>query len=109
MPRFASSFRSVIGQKLSLDQALRLFGQILDGVEAAHLQNVTRRDLKPENILVNAEKSLVVIADFGIARFVAELLHTAVETAPTTRLANFQYAAPEQRIRDIAVTSAADI
>jgi serine/threonine protein kinase len=38
------------------------------------------------------------VADFGVASFTDELIATTVETGPTQRLANFMYAAPEQRI-----------
>jgi serine/threonine protein kinase len=66
-------------------------------VEAAHLKGVIHRDLKPENILIDRAANNVAIADFGIASFPAGELATLVETGPRQRLANFQYAAPEQR------------
>ena len=52
----------------------------------------------------------VAVRDFGIAHFTADFLQTAIETAATTRLANFQYG----RARAAGgtgreVTSAADI
>jgi serine/threonine protein kinase len=50
-----------------------------------------------------------LVADFGIAHFTDEELYTAVETAPDTRLANFLYAAPEQKVRGHATDSASDI
>jgi serine/threonine protein kinase len=88
---------------------LPLFSQILNGVEAAHLLKVVHRDLKPENCLYNAQNSTLVVTDFGIAHFTAEELYTLVETGPHTRLANFQYAAPEQRSREAVVDQRADI
>ena len=50
-----------------------------------------------------------MVADFGAAHFEQEDLYTLVETAPTSRLANFQYAAPEQRVRGRVVDLRADI
>jgi serine/threonine protein kinase len=91
------------------DKVLFYFNQILDGVEAAHLQQVIHRDLKPENILYDEKQDLLLIADFGIAHFEEEALYTSVETSPNTRLANFQYAAPEQRNRGAIVDHSADI
>jgi len=88
---------------------LNYFLQLLDGVEAAHLQKVVHRDLKPENILYDNAIDTLLITDFGIAQFNEEELFTAVETAPHTKLANFQYAAPEQRQRNGQVDSRADI
>src|SRR3981081_1724934 len=90
-------------------EVLPLFVKILDGVEAAHLQGVIHRDLKPENILVDSKGAHPAIADFGIASFTEDLLVTSVETAPTQRLANFQYAAPEQRLGGRTVRDTADI
>jgi serine/threonine protein kinase len=81
----------------------------LDGVEAAHLKLVWHRDLKPENVLYCKRKDCLVVADFGIAHFMDEDLYTAAETRPGERLANFQYAAPEQRTRGQKVDQRADI
>jgi len=109
MRRFAGNLRGVLERRLETDDAMALFVQIIDGVEAAHLQHVTHRDLKPENVLTNAAGDTVAVADFGVARFTEENLATLVETTVTTRLANFQYAAPEQRVPGRTVTAAADI
>lgn len=97
MRRYQSSLRQLMRERTPPDSVLPLFSQILDGVEAAHLQNVVHRDLKPENILYDHDSKTLAIADFGIARFTEDILVTLVETTPAQRLANFQYAAPEQR------------
>jgi serine/threonine protein kinase len=109
MTRFAGSVRDLIESKISADDTLPLFGQILDGVEAAHLNSVIHRDLKPENILHDKTGGKLAIADFGIAQFTEDLVATIVETTPSQRLANFQYAAPEQRVPGRLITIAADI
>lgn len=109
MPLFSSTLRSVLKKGITPQSVLPLFSQVLDGVEAAHLKGVIHRDLKPENILVDSGGSHVVVADFGIAHFEEEDLYTAVETRAADRLANFQYAAPEQRQRGAAVGQTADI
>jgi serine/threonine protein kinase len=111
MPRYEGSLRSLMEGRVPPAQVLPCLAQILDGVEAAHKLNVTHRDLKPENILystVNGQVSLVV-SDFGIAHFEQEDLYTLVETRPNSRLANFQYAAPEQRMHGRLVDLRADI
>src|SRR3972149_4359299 len=109
MPLFDSSLRPLMRAGLPQDTVLRYFSQILDGTEAAHLHNVAHRDLKPENILFENAAARLVVADFGIARFQEEELYTAVETKASDRLANFQYAAPEQRLRGAEVDYRADI
>jgi len=88
---------------------LLYFSKILDGVEALHLNKCWHRDLKPENILLDAPSNELVIADFGIAHFSEELLHTAIETKQNDKLCNNLYAAPEQRIRGRRIDHRADI
>lgn len=109
MPRYSGSLRGLIGTNLEPDKTLEMFSQLLDGVEAAHLSGVVHRDLKPENVLVDTQRGLLAVADFGVADFTDELLITLVETQANQRLANFQYAAPEQRSRGVKVGVPADI
>ena len=109
MPLYANSLRELLSKGISVENVLPYFSQILDGVEAARLQGVTHRDLKPENILYDASTDRLLVADFGIAHFEEEELATIVETAPNARLANFQYAAPEQRKRGLSADRRTDI
>jgi len=109
MRRYHSNLRGLMRGGISPDSVFALFSQILDGVEAAHLQGVVHRDLKPENILHDRDSNTLAIADFGTARFTEDLVATTVETGPAQRLANFQYAAPEQRTPGNQVRAAADI
>ncbi len=108
MPRYSGTLRTQIG-KVRHEEIVELFSQILNGVEAAHLAKVWHRDLKPENILYDQRRNCLLIADFGIAHFEEDELYTAVETKSAVRLANFQYSAPEQRIRNSKVDHRADI
>src|SRR6266851_262351 len=109
MRRYDGSLRDLMQSGIAPDQVLPLFSQILDGVEAAHFQGAVHRDLKPENILYERSTNTLAIADFGIASFTEDQLVTLVETTPAQRLANFQYAAPEQRSKGKRVTAACDI
>ena len=109
MPLYGGSLRDLLQAGIVADKTLAYFGHILDGVEAAHFQGVVHRDLKPENILYDADNDRLLVADFGIAQFEEDELYTAVETKDSTRLANFQYAAPEQRTRSAEVDKSADI
>jgi serine/threonine protein kinase len=109
MPRYDGNLRDVMHETLSPEQNLARFGQILDGVEALHLLHVTHRALKPENILHIRANAGFALADFGVAQFTEDLLATRVETAATQSVANFQYAAPEQRAPGSPITAQADI
>lgn len=46
MPYYEDTLRTVIPSKPEPAQALSLFSQLLDGVEAAHLKGIWHRDLK---------------------------------------------------------------
>ncbi len=56
-------------QQLPLEDALRVFREVIDGLSHAHSLGVIHRDIKPENILLSGGHALV--ADFGIARAVS--------------------------------------
>jgi serine/threonine protein kinase len=70
------------------DAVMRLFSQMLDGVEAAYLQGVVHRDLKPENILYDAKVAVaeitVAIADWHrkVPRGSSSVLSPTCESQP---------------------------
>ncbi len=109
MPLCAESLRTLLAAGIPPERVLYYFSQLLDGVEAAHLQKVIHRDLKPENVLYDEVQDRLLVADFGIAHFEVEDVYTDADTSPNDKLANFQYAAPEQRRRGSKVEYPADI
>jgi eukaryotic-like serine/threonine-protein kinase len=109
MPRFQTTLRKVMSQGIPPERVLIYFSQVMDGVEAAHLKGIWHRDLKPENVFYEERADQFAIGDFGIAHFGEEFLLTSVETRPDSRLANFLYAAPEQKKRGSVVDYRADI
>lgn len=109
MPRFRGTLRTRMKAGLPTAAANALTSALLDAVEAAHLRKVWHRDLKPENFLTPEQDDQLVLSDFGAAHFHADHLVTAIETGPHDRLANFEYAAPEQRRKGSAVDHRCDL
>jgi len=107
MPLYEMTLRDKMNAGIETEEVLPIITQIFDAIKYSHGKKVWHRDIKPENILMDS-KGNVVLADFGIAHFCANELLTAVETKTSDRLANFIYAAPEQRSRDTVVDGRAD-
>lgn len=109
MPYYESNLRNKIKETIPANKRIDTIIEILHGLKYAHNKGIWHRDLKPENILCDSELKHVVIADWGIAHFCEDFLSTTVETGKASRLANFTYAAPEQRIKGEKVGPQADI
>lgn len=77
--------------RLSLDEALDLFRQMVDGLDHMHRHGVMHRDLKPSNVIIQAD-GRVKITDFGIARAVGSEKLTMDGMVVGTA----EYLAPEQ-------------
>lgn len=75
-------------KSLNLQQALNYIEQICAGLSHAHKNGVIHRDIKPQNLLLTADKKIVKIADFGVARF-------SQTDSPITRVGTNIYAPPE--------------
>src|SRR5689334_3437034 len=76
-------------QPLALDAALLYFQQICEALAFAHSRQVIHRDLKPQNLLLSADKKVIKIADFGVAKMAQD---TSDEI---TRVGTNIYAPPE--------------
>jgi len=48
-------------------QLLRIFREVVEGVEALHSKGIIHRDIKPANIFISADNKHVRIGDLGIA------------------------------------------
>ena len=73
---------------LPMDRAVQYLEQVCSGLAHAHKCGVIHRDIKPQNLLLTADRQVVKIADFGVARL------DATEGA-ITRVGTNIYSAPE--------------
>jgi beta-lactam-binding protein with PASTA domain/tRNA A-37 threonylcarbamoyl transferase component Bud32 len=88
------SLRSMLDQnsRLTVAQAARVGRDVASALEYAHARDVLHRDVKPANLLFD-EHGIVRVADFGLARALAE----ASWTEPAGgMLGTARYASPEQ-------------
>uniref|UniRef100_A0A6B2L0Z2 non-specific serine/threonine protein kinase n=1 Tax=Arcella intermedia TaxID=1963864 RepID=A0A6B2L0Z2_9EUKA len=85
-------------------EAVRLFRQLINGVEYCHRNLIVHRDLKPENLLLSADLKTLVLSDFGLSTGVAG--HRAYLK---TRCGTIHYISPEVARGDPYVGTAADI
>jgi serine/threonine-protein kinase len=88
------SLRSMLdrGRLLTPSQALMVGLETARGLDYAHRRNIVHRDIKPANLLFGEDRRLR-IADFGLARAIAE----AAWTEPAgVLLGTARYASPEQ-------------
>jgi serine/threonine-protein kinase len=88
------SLRSLLdrGIRLSLSQALLVGLEATRGLDYAHRRGLVHRDIKPANLLFG-EDGRMRIADFGLARALAEAAWTEPQGAV---LGTARYASPEQ-------------
>ncbi len=81
-------------RRLGIRERLKLFLQVLDAVQYAHVQRVIHRDIKPSNILVT-DSGQVRLLDFGVAKLLAQEEEPSDLTQRYGRVLTPDYASPE--------------
>ena len=85
--------------RLTLEERLRLFIEICQGVQHAHNKAVVHRDLKPSNIMVTEVDGVpqAKIIDFGLVKSLLQPLRDhSIHTQYGVALGTFEYMSPEQ-------------
>ncbi len=80
-------------------EALRVMGQVLDALAAAHRSGVVHRDLKPANIMIGGTGVIrnATLLDLGLGGFAFERREAMRRITGSREFAGtFRYAAPEQ-------------
>jgi WD40 repeat protein/serine/threonine protein kinase/tetratricopeptide (TPR) repeat protein len=86
-------------RKLNIEQRLRLFEQVCEGIHHAHQKGIIHRDVKPSNILisVHGDRAVPKIIDFGIAKAITQpLTEKTLVTFQGQLLGTPEYMSPEQ-------------
>jgi len=85
------------GRRLSVEERLRLFIQVCEGVQHAHQKGILHRDLKPSNLLVAdiEGRSVPKVIDFGIAKALDEPLTEHGDLTGLRAIGTPAYMSPE--------------
>lgn len=95
--------------RLSKEQALPIFCQLLDALSHAHEKSVIHRDLKPSNIFLCGYDRTVKLLDFGIAKIGSDTENGAQKLTATGEIfGTLTYMSPEQ-IAGAKVDSRSDL
>src|SRR5438034_696360 len=85
-------------RELPVTETVRILRDVCDALAYAHGHGIVHRDVKPDNVLFSGKHALV--ADFGVAKAVAESTGKTALTSLGVALGTPAYMAPEQAAAD---------
>ena len=95
-------------RKLTDDEIVSVFSQMLDAVSYVHSRKLVHRDIKPSNFMVTPSGS-VKLMDFGIAKNTDETSMEYTQTGTGVQMGTPMYMSPEQVTETKSVTAQSDI
>src|SRR3989475_287855 len=93
-----SAYRLDNEHELPIGETVRILRDVTDALAYAHGHGIVHRDVKPDNVLFSGKHALV--ADFGVAKAVAESTGKTALTSLGVALGTPAYMAPEQAAAD---------
>ena len=95
-------------RKLSDEEIIRIFSQMLEAVGYVHKQKLVHRDIKPSNFMITSSGS-VKLLDFGIAKTTDSSSAEYTQTGTSMQMGTPMYMSPEQITETKSVTHKSDI
>ena len=85
-------------ERFSIRQRLKLFIQVAEAVQHAHMKGIIHRDLKPANIIVSTldDRPLPKVIDFGVAKAIEQKLTDQSVGSTAFIVGTPAYMSPEQ-------------